>query len=72
MSLYSNLMAALFDPCAVPFFFLVILFCLFMPPLGQMSRPVAIEQIKTIDTSLAALEQALAKRDWAAMPEQVD
>jgi hypothetical protein len=51
---------------------LVVLFCLVTPRLGQMSRPWAIEQIMSLDASLAAVEQALAKKDWAAMPEQVE
>jgi hypothetical protein len=51
---------------------LVILLCLGMPSLAPISRPWAIERITTIDTSLAALEQALAQHDWAAMQEQED
>lgn len=51
---------------------LAILFCMYIPDLGRMTRPWAVEQITTIDTSLAALEKDLAKLDWAAMQEQVD
>lgn len=49
-----------------------ILFCLYIPDLRQMTRPWAVEQITTIDTSLAALEKDLAKHDWAAIQEHMD
>ncbi len=51
---------------------LAVSFCLFVPAVGQMSRPWAVEQIFSIDTSISGLEQSLAKKDWAAMQEQAD
>jgi len=51
---------------------LAVSFCLFVPAVGQMSRPWAVEQIAAIDTSISGLEQALEKKDWAAMAEQAD
>jgi hypothetical protein len=51
---------------------LAVLFCLIAPPMEQMSRPWAVEQVAAIDTSISGLEQSLAKKDWAAMQEQAD
>lgn len=48
---------------------LVIPFCLAMPALGAMSRPWAVERVTSIDTAVAALEKAQAKKDWPAMHE---
>ena len=51
---------------------LVISFTLAMPAMGRMARPFALEQVAAIDTSVGALEQALAKKDWETMQEQAD
>jgi hypothetical protein len=51
---------------------LVVIFCLGVPAMGKLTRPFAVEQIKTVDASIQALEQALAKKDWPAMQEQAD
>ncbi len=51
---------------------LVIPFCLGVPAAGKLARPFAQEQVAHIDTSVGALQQALAKKDWAAMQEQAD
>jgi hypothetical protein len=49
---------------------LVIPYELSAPDLGRLTFPFALGQITTIDTSVAALEQGLAKKDWETMPEQ--
>jgi hypothetical protein len=43
-----------------------------MPAMGHMARPWAVEQVTAADTALAALEQAQAKKDWAAMQEHAN
>src|SRR5262249_24918061 len=39
-------------------------------PGTRIARPWAVETVASIDTSVAALEQALAKKDWDAVQEQ--
>ncbi len=51
---------------------MVVSFCLAMPAMGPMARPFAAEQVATIDTSVAAVEPAVAKQDWTAATEQAD
>jgi hypothetical protein len=51
---------------------LVIPFCLGVPATGRLARPFALDQVSHIDTAVGALEQALPKKDWAAMHEQAD
>jgi hypothetical protein len=51
---------------------LVITYQLGAPATGRLARSFALDQIATIDTSLSALEQALAKRDWEAMRGDAD
>jgi hypothetical protein len=51
---------------------LVLSFMLAVPAMGRMARPWAVEQVATIDTSISGLDQALAKKDWAAMQEQAE
>jgi hypothetical protein len=51
---------------------LVIPFCLAAPATGQLVRPFALEQLGKIDTSVSALEQAMAKKDWDATQEHAD
>jgi hypothetical protein len=46
---------------------LVVPYMLAAPESGRIARPFAMQQIASIDTSLAALEQALAKQDWASV-----
>ncbi len=50
----------------------VVSFCLAMPALGAMARPFAQQQIGMADTSVASLEQALAKKDWKTAREQAE
>ncbi len=49
---------------------MVVSFTLAMPPMGTMARPFALQAIATVDASVSALEQALAKEDWKAAQEQ--
>ncbi len=51
---------------------LVIPYMLAAPGPAQLARPFALDQIAKIDTSVSALEQALAKKDWKRMPEPAD
>lgn len=51
---------------------LVIPFTLAMPVMGILARPWALEQVNTIDASVSALEQALAKKDWEAMHDHAN
>lgn len=51
---------------------LVIPYMLGAPATGRMARPFALLQIAKIDTSVGALEQALAKKDWQMMQEQAN
>jgi hypothetical protein len=51
---------------------IVIPFELGAPAVGRMTRPWAVEQIATIDTSINGVEQALAKKDWGAVRDQAD
>jgi hypothetical protein len=46
---------------------LVISFTLGVPAVGRIARPFALQQTATIDTSVGALEQALAAKNWDAM-----
>jgi hypothetical protein len=46
---------------------LVIPFELGMPAMIQIATPFVSEQMETIDTSIRAIEQAMAKKDWAAV-----
>jgi hypothetical protein len=49
---------------------LVIPYMLAMPATGRMARTFAAQQVASVDTSMAALEQALAKKDWESVKEQ--
>jgi hypothetical protein len=51
---------------------MMVSFTLAMPAMGRMARPFALEQVSTVDTSIGALEQALAKADWKAAEEQAE
>jgi hypothetical protein len=51
---------------------LVVSFCLGAPATGRLARSFALDQIANISTSVDALEQALAKKDWEAMPQRAD
>jgi hypothetical protein len=48
---------------------LVIPYQLAAPASGRIARPFAEQQIANLDTSMAALEQALAKKDWKSIQE---
>ncbi len=41
-------------------------------PHSSHARPFAVDPIKSVETSIAALEQANVKNDWAAMQTQAD
>jgi hypothetical protein len=47
-------------------------FYLGLPAVARLSRPFASEQIASIDKSVGALEQALAKKDWEAVQENAN
>jgi hypothetical protein len=51
---------------------LVIPFMLGMPAMVRISQPFAAEQMAVIDTSVGAIEQALAKKDWDAIRGDTD
>ena len=51
---------------------LVVLFCLGLPASGRLAQPYAIQQISQLDASTAALDQAMAQKNWTAMHDQVD
>jgi hypothetical protein len=51
---------------------LVVSFCVGVPATGRRARPFAMDQVTKADAAVSALEQALAKQDWAMMPEQVE
>jgi len=40
--------------------------------LGRMVRPYALEQVATLDASVAALEAAAAKQDWKTAEDNAD
>jgi hypothetical protein len=51
---------------------MVIPFELGMPAMVRMSQPFVLEQMETIDATVKSIEQALAKKDWEAIPEPVN
>ena len=51
---------------------LVISFCLAMPAMGRMARPFAQEQVAAFDASVGAVEDAVAKADWAGARAHAD
>src|SRR4029079_6113077 len=51
---------------------MVIPFELGMPTMARMSEPFAREQLAEIDSAVSGIEQALAKKDWEAIPEPVN
>jgi hypothetical protein len=51
---------------------LVIPFELGMPAMIQITTPFAGKQMDTIDASLAAIEQAMAKQDWPAIQDNAE
>jgi hypothetical protein len=51
---------------------LVIPYQLAAPATGRIARPYALQQFAAIDTSLAALEQALAKKGWEEIQERTN
>jgi hypothetical protein len=51
---------------------LVISFCVGVPAVGRLARPFALQQVVSLDKSVGALDEALAKNDWEAMREQAD
>jgi hypothetical protein len=48
---------------------MIISFTMALPAMGRITRPFTLQQVATIDGSVAAIEQALAKKDWGAMQE---
>lgn len=69
LSALGTVAVALLTVVALTASLLVILFCLGMPAMGRMARPWAEERVRSIDMSMQALEEALAKKDWPAMQE---
>jgi hypothetical protein len=51
---------------------MVVLFCLGVPAMGKIARPWTLEQVAGVDSSLSALEKALAIKDWAEMDKQAE
>jgi hypothetical protein len=51
---------------------LLVSFCLGAPGTARLVQPFALDQIAKIDTSVAALEQALPKKDWEAIQEPAE
>jgi len=51
---------------------MLVCFTLAMPAMGRMAQPFALEQVSTFDSSIAALEKALAKDDWNAAGVQAE
>jgi hypothetical protein len=51
---------------------LVIPYQLAAPATGRLARPFAMQQLASIDTSLSALEQALAKKNWDSIQEHAN
>jgi hypothetical protein len=51
---------------------LLISFCLGAPATSQLARQFAKDQIAHIDTSVAALEQALVQKDWKKMENHLN
>lgn len=51
---------------------MVIPFLLALPAMNKIARPFALEQVANVDASVLALEQAAAKKDWAALEEQAN
>lgn len=49
---------------------LVIPYQVAAPAMGRTARPFAMQQLASIDTSIAALEQALAKKNWDSIQAQ--
>src|SRR5262249_30703269 len=49
---------------------LVLPFMMGFPAMTRIARPFAVEQVNTIDTSIKAMEQALAKQNWQTLQEQ--
>jgi hypothetical protein len=48
---------------------MIISFTMALPATGKITRPFTLQHIATIDTSVATIEQALAKKEWAAMSD---
>jgi hypothetical protein len=51
---------------------MIIAFLLGAPPVGRMVRPFVEQQLAVIDTSVRGMEEALAKKDWKAMPAHAE
>jgi hypothetical protein len=51
---------------------LVIPYQLAAPAMGRIARPFAMQQLASVDKSVAALEQALAKKNWGSVQERAD
>jgi hypothetical protein len=51
---------------------MLIAFELGAPPVSRMTRPWAVEQVRSTSRSLIAIELALKKKDWAEMERQAE
>jgi hypothetical protein len=72
LSAWGTLAALLMVPAVLTAGSLVIPYQLAAPSSGRIAKSFATEQIANIDTSSAAIEQALAKKDWGALQEQTN
>jgi hypothetical protein len=50
---------------------LLISFCLGAPANGRLARQFAVAQIERMDNSLAAIERAMPRQDWAAAAQEL-
>src|SRR5262245_49799777 len=50
----------------------MISFCVGLPAAAGLARQFAVDQVAHSDAAVSALEQALAKKDWEAMPSHAD
>jgi hypothetical protein len=64
LSVWGTLAALLMVPAIVTAGSLVIPYMLASPPSARIARALAVQKIDTIDASSAAVEQALANKDW--------
>ena len=51
---------------------MLVAFELAAPPVNRMTRPWAVEQVRSASQSLGAIEQAWTKKDWAEVEKQAE
>jgi hypothetical protein len=67
LSAWGTAAVALMVPAVLTAGSLVIPYMLASPATGKIARPFAVQQLTAIDTSVAALERALAEKDWRSV-----